>query len=98
MEIKIAEEAGEFAENKDLARTLRQEVIQPVVEKGENITLDFQGVNLSTQSFMHALLSELIRSQGADVLDLVVFKNCNTTIKGLINIVVEYSQDSIESL
>ena len=92
-EIKIFDYTGEFAENKDTARDLRIEQILPILKEGEKITLDFQNVNLSTQSFIHALISDLIRSEGIDVLDLMSFKNCNETITTLIKIVVAYMQD-----
>ena len=93
IEIKIFDKTGEFAQNKDIAQYLRLSEILPIVRKKEEIILDFENVNLSTQSFIHALISDIIRIEGLDVLDLIKFKNCNDTIKTLINMVVEYMQD-----
>jgi len=90
--IKILNYSGVFAENKDTARKIRLDFIFPAIGKGSNVVLDFSGVDSSTQSFIHALISELIRKNGADILDTVAFKNCNETIKGIISIVVEYMQ------
>lgn len=93
IEIKIFDKTGEFAQNKDIAQYLRLSEILPIVREKEEIILDFENVNLSTQSFIHALISDIIRIEGLDVLDLIKFKNCNDTIKTLINMVVEYMQD-----
>ena len=93
-EIKLLPLVGNFAENKDLAREIRLKKIIPALEQKQKIVLDFVGVEAATQSFIHALISDLIRKYGAVVLDQVYFKNCNETIKKIINIVVEYTQES----
>lgn len=92
-EIMMLEITGDFAENKDLARQLRRGCILPTLNSKEDVILNFKGVNGATQSFIHALISEIIREKGIDVLDNIIFKNCNTTIKKIINIVVEYMQN-----
>ena len=94
MEIKIARKAGSFAENKDVAREMRLNNIIPALEKDEKIILNFEGVEGATQSFIHALISDVIRKYGAEVLDKISFKKCNETIKKIINIVVDYMQES----
>jgi len=90
--IQVRPQAGEFAENKDIARDLRVNEILPALAQGKEVVLDFRGVRLSTQSFIHALISEAIRVHSIDVLDRLMFKNCTPTIKTLINIVVDYMQ------
>src|SRR5687767_15863 len=92
--IKILEHAGTFSENKDIARKLRLEIITPTLEKGEEITLDFAGVSGATQSFIHALISELFRKYGSEVLDRLDFKNCNSTVRKVITIVSDYMQEA----
>mgnify|MGYP001571606858 CR=1 FL=1 len=86
--------AGAFAENKDIARDLRLHRLKPALEKNENIVLDFSKVDGATQSFIHALISDLIRHGGAQVLDKITFKSCNETIKKIIGIVTDYMQES----
>ena len=83
---------GSFGENKDKARDIRITQITPVLDMGENITLDFKGVESITQSFGHALISELIRKYGIDVLDRISFANCSSTVSKIIEIVVDYMQ------
>jgi hypothetical protein len=90
--IKVFKFAGEFAENKDAARTIRIDLITPPLKKGSDIILDFAKVGSVTQSFIHALLSELMREFGPEILDKIRFKNCNENVKGIINIVVDYMQ------
>ncbi len=92
--IKIFEYAGDFAENKDVAKRIRIEQILVALEKNEQIELDFYAVSGATQSFVHAMISEIIRQKGPQVLDKIIFKNCNDTIKKVINIVVEYMQEA----
>ena len=93
--IKIFERAGEFAENKDVAKDIRLQEIIPALEKKEEVVLDFEKVGAATQSFIHALISDLLRHYGDDVLDQITFKSCNETIQKIINIVVDYMQDRI---
>lgn len=90
--VKIFKFAGEFAENKDVARKVRIDFITPSLKKGDEVVLDFVKVGSVTQSFIHALLSELMRELGPEVLDKIAFKNCNENVKGIINIVVDYMQ------
>ena len=86
---------GNFAENKDLARKVRIEEIIPSLEKQEEVILDFQDVDSATQSFIHALISDLFRRYGVEVLDRIYFRNCNDIIKKIINIVADYMQEGI---
>ena len=85
---------GSFAEDKDRAREIRKNILWPRVKSGLKTKLDFAGVGDATQSFVHALLSELVRETQGEVLDLIYFKNCNETVKKIINIVVDYMQES----
>jgi len=93
IEIKILPIVGSFAENKDLARDIRLKKIIPSLEKEQEITLNFKGIDSTTQSFIHALISDLIRNYGIEVLDKIYFKNCNEIVKKIINIVVDYMQE-----
>ena len=82
-----------FAENKDLARDIRLNKIIPALDNNQEVILDFEGMDSATQSFIHALISDLIRKYGIQVLDRISFKNCHETIKKIINIVVDYMQE-----
>ena len=92
--VRLVEIVGSFAENKDLARDIRINEITPSLVRGDEVILDFAGVDSATQSFIHALISDLIRKQGADVLDRIVFRNCTESVKGVISIVTRYMQES----
>jgi len=93
MEIKLYSLVGGFAENKDVAKDIRINKIIPSLENGDEVTLDFDKVKSATQSFIHALISDVIRKNGIKILDRVYFKNCNETVKKIIEIVIEYMQD-----
>ncbi len=93
--IKLFDHVGSFAENKDKARELRLGELIPALEEGEGLILDFENVEGATQSFVHALISDLFRKYGGEVLDKIQFKSCNDTVREIISIVVDYMQESI---
>lgn len=90
MTIRMYPLVGEFAENKDIAREIRESKIRPALEKDEVVVLDFSDVNSATQSFIHALLSELIRVYDIELTDRILFKDCSATVKEIIGIVFDY--------
>lgn len=93
--IQLFDHIGTFAENKDIARALRLKELIPSLEKNEAIILDFEKVEGATQSFIHALISDLFRLYGNEVLEKIQFKSCNDTVKGIITIVIDYMQESL---
>ncbi len=93
--IKLEKQVGPFAENKDLAREIRMKKIIPALKKGDEVILDFENIDSVTQSFIHALISDVIRTHGSDVLDKISFKSCNETVQKIISIVVDYMQESL---
>ncbi len=90
--IQVLERVGSFAEDKDIAAAIRKNEIRPAIERGDSICIDFAGVEGATQSFVHAMLSDIIRTFGADILDKFEFRSCNKTIQSIVGIVTEYSQ------
>ena len=94
IEIKIIEAVGSFAENKDLSRDIRITKIIPALERNVGVILNFKGIEGATQSFIHALISDVIRRYGAKVLDKISFKECNENVRKIIGMVVEYMQES----
>lgn len=89
--IVVKEIVGTFAENKDKARNLREEIIIPSIKTNEKVVLDFKNVDSTTQSFIHALISEVFQKDGEKCLDLFEFKNCNKAVQSLITTVINYS-------
>jgi hypothetical protein len=61
--------------------------------KGEEAVVDFTAVEGATQSFVHALISDLFRKEG-DLLDRVSFKGCNETVRKIVAIVFDYMQEA----
>jgi len=94
IKIDVFAVAGDFAENKDVARALRVETLMPALESGKEVVVDFTKVSLSTQSFVHALISDAIRKHGIDVLDRLAFRGCNAAIRALVATVCDYMQDT----
>lgn len=92
--IKLFKLVGSFAENKDIARDVRIKIIIPALEKNQKVVLDFSNIDSATQSFIHALISDLFRKYNNEILDRIEFKSCNKTIQQIINIVADYMQES----
>jgi hypothetical protein len=95
MIIKILDYDKEFAENKDVAAILREDFIRPAVNSGEEVVLDFSGVNLTTQSFLHAMITDVLRKGGEATLDIVSFKGCSELVRELVAAVVQYSLETV---
>jgi len=93
-EIKLFDVFGVFADNKDIAQKIRTEQIIPALKDEGTVTLDFAGVETATQSLIHALVSDVFRIYGGDVLERISFKNCSESIQKVIEIVVDYMQES----
>ncbi|MFZ1431658.1 MAG: STAS-like domain-containing protein [Geminicoccaceae bacterium] len=89
---------GDFGEDKDAAAKLREESLKIFIEQRENVTIDFEGVTLVTQSFIHALISNILRTNGEVSLEYLEFRNCNDLVRGIISTVVQYSLDTINTL
>jgi hypothetical protein len=87
---------GSFAEDKDVAAKLRREVILPALASGEDIEIDFTGITLATQSFIHALISEALRRHGETVLSRMTFKSCSSAARGIIETVVQYVLETVQ--
>lgn len=96
MNIDMYEQVGDFGEDKDAAAKLRKETIAPLVASKELVILDFSDVTLVTQSFVHALISDVLRINGEGALEYLEFKECTDLVKGIIATVVQYSLDSLD--
>jgi hypothetical protein len=95
--IEIKRWTGDFAEDKDAAAELREGQIREALDQGQGVVLDFEGVRVATQSFVHALVSDVLRVHGERILDRITFKGCTTAVKGIVETVVQYSLESIEA-
>lgn len=93
--IALFDRVGAFAENKDTARDIRVKEIIPALSSGEEVVLDFEKVEAATQSFIHALISDVLRKFGSEALDRISFKSCSPTVKKIITIVVDYMQEGL---
>lgn len=96
MKIKMRERVGAFAENKDIGKSLRENQILPALNKGQEVILDFDGVESATQSFIHSLISDVLRQHGDEALDKLKFKSCSPTVKKMVGMVVDYMQDAMQ--
>ena len=90
-EVSVEAVAGNFAEDKDVAKQIRLESVLPRLCAGEKVVLDFTGVSVATQSFVHAIISEAVRKHGAAALELIEFKGCNPAVQSVVLTVVGYS-------
>jgi len=89
--ISISDLTGNFAENKDKAKDLRETKVIPTIAEGSRVILDFAEVDSTTQSFIHALISKVFQERGEKAFEMIEFKNCNGPVKSLVTTVINYS-------
>ena len=89
--IHVKAAIGGFAEDKDEAKRIRVETILPATREQSRVVIDFSEVKYSTQSFVHALLGEVLKRRGESVLDRLEFRSCTPQVKSLVQLVVDYS-------
>ena len=92
--MRIFSSVGSFAGDKDAAAHIRESYIVRQLRLGNEVLLDFRGVELATQSFIHALIASTVRDS-PEALDSIEFRHCNDEVRGVIQIVVEYAQDDL---
>jgi len=89
--------AGAFAENKEIAKEIRINMILPELLKGNDVIFNFKYVDGVTQSFIHAMISEPIREFRDDAFEKLYYKNANDNVKKIISIVYRYMQESLDT-
>jgi hypothetical protein len=95
--VSIAPGPNGFAEDKDYARDLRLEVLLPAFERGDEVIIDFTAVSFSTQSFVHALIGEVLKRHGERALEQIEFKGCGPQVREMVGLVVDYSLGGFDS-
>jgi hypothetical protein len=80
-----------FNDDKDEAKRIRENTIIPTLAAGDGVILDFSKVKSSTQSFVHALVGEALQRFREPALEKIQFKSCTPLMKGLVQLVVDYS-------
>lgn len=94
--VAVFDLASDFAEDKDVAAEVRDTRIRPALDAGDEVFLDFTGVDLTTQSFIHAMISDVLRTKGEEILDQIAFKGCQPGVQGIIETVIQYSLETLE--
>jgi hypothetical protein len=89
--IRLPGGESRFQEDKELAREVRQREILPALGRGDSVVLDFTDVEYATQSFIHALIGEVLKRYGIDILDRIEFRRCSKQLQNIISLVVNYS-------
>jgi hypothetical protein len=81
--------AASFDEDTETAARIRTQEIRPRLEQGQSVIIDFGGLRAPTQSFVHALLYELMALPG--VLMRLSFRNCTPSAREVIKAVAAYA-------
>ena len=94
--VRVAPDASTLAQNKVRAEEIRRTEILPGLRRGENVSLDVSGVSLTTQSYMHALLAEVLRELGAEgTPGRLYVVAASGQVKQVVRIVVGYILDEM---
>ena len=81
--------AVEFDEDTEAAARIRTSEIRPRLEQGQSVIVDFKGVRAPTQSFVHALLYEVLRMP--EGLVGLSFQNCTASTQEVLKAVAAYA-------
>jgi len=76
---------GDFCADGDKATKFFVDEIKPTIDEHESIEFDFEKVRNMNSSFSNALFGNIVGIYGADILELIAFRNCNDTVKLLVS-------------
>lgn len=94
-EIRVPPDVSTIAQDKVAAVRIRDERIMPALRAGQGVSLDFGGVVLTTQSFMHALISAPVRLLGPDDIETrLSIVGASSQVKEVVRLVVGYVLDN----
>lgn len=80
---------GSYAENKDMAKTIRDEKIIPEIKNNKKIILDFDNVKQAPHSFLNALLATSISELGMQSYKRIKYINETREIKGTLEYIFD---------
>ena len=95
-QIRIPAGANKFSEEKDEVRKVRVNASLPALDARYHVVLDFSRVPFVTQSFMHAVIGDALKRHGEHVLDRIEFHKCNSQVRSIVSLVVDYSFGGFE--
>lgn len=78
--------SGRLAGVRAMAVSTRQRA-EEILAGGQEVVFDFAGIEV-TQSFVDELVGHLILRDGPDLLDRIIFKNCSSDTRAIIEFVV----------
>src|SRR5262245_42982813 len=84
---------GPIAEDEDVARDIRRNVVLPAMAGSRRIRLDFTGITRAADSFVHGCIAEAIRKYGRDAVKWLEFHGCAASVRSVIKKVTSSSLD-----
>lgn len=88
--VQVKARFGERPWDKDAALRLQREELLPAVRSGKGVVFDFEGVEMLTQSFAHALVSVLRKELSNEFRELVFVENADRLVKTVMRLVTEW--------
>lgn len=82
--LSLVEDFGPLLADGSEASKYRHTRIEPQLEKGDEIEVDFTGIRNANSSFVNALLAAPLERHGKTVLERLMFKGCNPLIRVLV--------------
>jgi hypothetical protein len=86
-------DSARFSMNKGWFKA-NQPTVADAIAAGTPVHVDFGGALYSTQSALHAFISEVVRVHGPKALDLLTFANGDAPLKDALRLVITYALDS----
>lgn len=91
-ELILHTEVGSFAANGTLGNQLRINIIEPIWDQAEQVTIDFEGVSSMTDSFANAFIGNIAERHPKDFRAKLRFINCSPLVKSFIKAALQLAQ------
>lgn len=84
LKLQLFSEFGSFAANGTIGNEFRVSKIEPFWQTHDKIILDFQGIHSMTDSFVNALVGNLVEAHPEDFKEKLKFQNCSPLVRSFI--------------
>lgn len=88
--VAVARVFGQHPWDKDKALEIQERVLLPAVRAGKSVVLDFDGVELVSQSFAGTLMARLREELGPELPDWIEFENTNAVLDSVLSLAMNF--------
>ena len=95
--IKVKDQFGSFLSNGEEGVRFRYNKIEPKIDQGKLVILDFEGVENMTDSFANACFGSLFRRVNLKTEGKIKFVNCNPVVKSFLISAMSFAKRRVKA-